>query len=420
MKYGILIMNYGSSAIRSAGYNLGDPIQCYVVRQLYKRMGISQDQIKEIELHELNTYNDEYVILPMIAVALGLGNPNPEIPLSERIIPLFISTHIAVTELTNIQIEYLKRYAPIGCRDEYSLNIMRKYGIPAYLSGCITILHERTIPKCGKKIYCIDTPKELDPYIPDDLKKNVIYDTHLIPIPSREMTKDEALEYHNKSIQRLQIYEENAALVISSRLHALVPCMAMGIPVIGVFENISYRFSWLDKYIKLYMIDEVSNIDWNPQPVNLETTKNILFSIFSQKLQDTYNKYAEISDISYFYENRTKALYGNRYHTLLQSIQRKQNEPFSYIIWGCGLIGNNVYTEMQKLYPNAKLEVAIDGYKTGTWHEVEIKKADALKEYADRFIIIAAYSAREEAYATLHELNKEEGKDFIYVGTMNG
>ena len=40
--------------------------------------------------------------------------------------------------------------------------------------------------------------------------------------------------------------------MISGGMHALVPCMAMGIPVIAAFDNLSYRF-FLAFNISLYI-----------------------------------------------------------------------------------------------------------------------------------------------------------------------
>lgn len=417
MKYGLLIQNYGKKACSMSGYNLGDGIQSFIVRKIYEYMGISKDEIQEIQLHELPNYRGDYVLLPMISMAVGIEFA--ELPLSPNIIPVFISTHFAISELTSIQVNYLKSYEPIGCRDEYSLNTMRKYGIQAYLSGCITTILDKTEKTASNnKVYFIDIPEKLKDYIPEELKENAVYDTHLIEIPNREMTVDEAEKYYNLSIERIKEYSKNACLMVSSRLHALVPCIAMGIPVIGVFDNISYRFSWLDKFIHLYAPEEFDSIDWNPQTIDLEEHKGILCDMFASQIKQAYEKHKKIYDVSYYYENRKKAEYCNRYVNLLKQIPYGSEDCFDYTIWGCGLIGNCVYEIMCKLYPNAKLSYAIDGYKTGKWHDVDIIKPEQASDSA--FIILATYSGKNEGYALFEKRHLKEGKDFIYVATTNG
>lgn len=418
MKYGIIVQNYGKKAIQMSGYNLGDGIQSYAVLELYKEMGILEDQICEIQLCDINSYNGEYVILPMISMAIGISFA--ELPLSPKIIPVFISSHFAITELSQRQIDYLKTYAPIGCRDEYSLNTMRKYGIPAYLTGCITAIFPKEAPNNSEKIYCIDIPNQLKNFIPEDYRDNVVFDTHLINIPTRPMTYNDAVNLDRIAIQRLETYKNDASIVVSSRMHALVPCMAMGIPVIAVFENISYRFSWLDKFIPFYTPDNFDTIDWNPTRIDYENIKITIKNVFENQIRMAYEKYASIYTISDFYENRIKATYGNHYRRLLSQIGKDRSESFQYIIWGCGLIGNNVYDEMLRLYPNAKLKLAIDEYKIGEWHNVCIKPSSELINYPDCFIIIATYSGKEHGYEMMKKLKKTEEKDFIYVGTTSG
>ena len=66
----------------------------------------------------------------------------------------------------------------------------------------------------------------------------------------------------------LEEYKERGRLIITSRLHALSPCMAMGLPVIGLFTNISPRMAWIDKFIKLHTIEDINDIDWNGNVIN--------------------------------------------------------------------------------------------------------------------------------------------------------
>lgn len=69
-------------------------------------------------------------------------------PPSKQIIPLFVALHINSNFkeqlLSAKSIEYLKKYEPIGCRDYYTMNILRAKGIDAFFSGCMTL----TLGRC--------------------------------------------------------------------------------------------------------------------------------------------------------------------------------------------------------------------------------------------------------------------------------
>lgn len=418
MKYGLILHNYGASASKAAGFNIGDPVQSIILEQIYDEMGIPEDKINRINLCDINTYDGEYTLLPMAGVALGVQFAT--LPLSPKIIPVFISAHFVISELSEEQVRYLQMYAPIGCRDEYSLKVMRRYNIPAYLSGCITTLFQkRADDLCGSKIYAIDIPEKLKAYIPTEWQDQIVYDTHLLPINNSPMSQQDAEKFLNDTSERLDLYKNTAKLMISSRMHALVPCMAMGIPVIAAFDNLSYRFSWLDRYIPLYTEDNFAQINWNPNVVELENKKIDIKKLLISTIQSAKEKYDLPYNISQFYEEREKSLYGNRYRNII-SKAHLENKKFEYIIWGCGLIGNTVYEIMQEKYPQATLKVAVDQYIKGTWHEVPIITPDLLIEYPECFIILSTYSGKEQGENLMKSLGKKEYEEYVSVGTING
>lgn len=66
-------------------------------------------------------------------------------PPADNIEPLLISMHFTNDKelLNNVLskegIEYLTKYGPVGTRDIETLNLLRKYDIPSYFSGCLTL-----------------------------------------------------------------------------------------------------------------------------------------------------------------------------------------------------------------------------------------------------------------------------------------
>lgn len=419
MKFGIIIHSYGNRGENSVGYNAGDAIQSMAFEQIYRMADIPESEIVEIGLDELEKYDGEYLILPMYSMAIGIGFA--PLPLSPKIIPVFISSHFAVQELSELQVKYLQTYQPIGCRDEFSLSTMHKYGIQAYLSGCGTIIFPKRSrkPDVPKALF-IDTPQELERFIPSEISKRAQYISHMLPLQKKVMTKQDAQEYYVKTEQLLQYYADEATLVVSSRMHALVPCMAMGIPVIGAFDNISYRFSWLDKFIPLYGAEDFDKINWTPEPVEYEDIKQQVQQLFADQILAAYYKYKSMYELSDFYENRNKAVYANRYKNLINTAHSYLPEKFSYRIWGCGLIGNTAYDIMQHEFPQAKFLGAIDSFVQGVWHEQQIIAPQQIDQTADEFIILASYSGKDTGYEWMNRLGKKENKDFLYIATPNG
>lgn len=433
MKYGLIYPHYGKESYRYPGYNIGDAVQTICVMQFYEALKIPQRDIVYLYLYEVNAYRGEKLIVPMVEAAVGIGFAL--LPLSPDIIPIFVSTHFAMSELTEEQVDYLKQFEPIGCRDEYGFNLMQKYGVNAYISGCMTLclsserlLRSNFVMSSGlikrqgamdRRPFLIDVPEALQDYIPNTYKRNAVILSHLMPLNSiGEMTKTDAECYFSQAEQRLYEYLTSASIVVSSRLHALVPCIAMGIPVVGVFENISYRFSWLDRLIPLYSEEDFNSINWNPEVIDVDCIILKMKELVTTCLLQQQLPSSLIEEVSSFWKRRNKSNYGNYAQGRLRDIHFELKKE--YIIWGCGLTGQSCYKMIQKYYPNAKLVAAIDTYLEGDFHGTSIKKPSFLSERLDAFIILATYAGKEDCYNKMDELGKKEGRDYVFIGTMNG
>lgn len=86
-------------------------------------------------------------------------------PPSEDILPLLVSMHISPLRkdqlLNEKGIAFLKKNGPVGCRDHYTAELLKSYGIPSYFSACVTLT-------LGKKYKVEDSEREgiyfVDPY----------------------------------------------------------------------------------------------------------------------------------------------------------------------------------------------------------------------------------------------------------------
>ena len=420
MKFAKLRMELGKSAYGTAaiGQNLGDEMMILALEHIYRAMGVPESEIVSVDFCDLSHYSGEYVLLPIlglppITTALGLHS------LSPKIIPVFISTQINcyIQDVSKNMLMTLRSYAPIGCRDENTLQKLRQACIPAYLAGCVTMVFPKRerAPKPGK-VFLVDIPDSLRLFLPKEIAETGVELSHLQPITSPE-------EYEETTRRFLTRYRDEASLVISSRLHALAPCIAMGIPVIAAVENCSHRFSFIDKYIPIYTPSRFGEIDWDPKPVEFETEKRQILELFCSQIRKAYETYHLPYTVSEFYENRTRSVYGSRYMELVQALKSSPHplrEDFSYLIWGCGLIGESTLEAVGQVFPKARLHAAVDTFVTGTWHGREIIKPERIAEYPEDFVFLAGYSLREAGYKKMRELGREEGKDFLYLGTCNG
>ena len=176
LKYGFLVST-PYPAKKEKFINLGDDIQSQAVMNLYNMMGISPDQIIPIDFNELVSYKGEYIVLP---ICYNLQTDYDLIPFSQKIIPVFIGLSLFETsKLTQQVIEYLKKYEPIGCRDEQTFRMLSSVGISAYLAGCIT----QTFPLRKKsesqnKIFLVDVPDDMEKLIPQNILRGGVRLSH--------------------------------------------------------------------------------------------------------------------------------------------------------------------------------------------------------------------------------------------------
>ena len=128
-------MKYKLLAVSTESYlNIGDYIQALASSQFLP----STDGF--IQREELNKYDgaDAKVIMN------GWYMHRPKNwPPSIKIHPLFVAFHINSLAIDSLldktSIEYLKKYEPIGCRDLYTMNLLKNKGLCAYFSGCVTL-----------------------------------------------------------------------------------------------------------------------------------------------------------------------------------------------------------------------------------------------------------------------------------------
>jgi len=251
MKYSLMIYSY------KRHFNIGDYIQSLAARQFLPRV----DQY--IDRDKLGKYAGPKTKL--IMNGWFMHNPRSWPPSSD-IVPLFVSFHLdkkAVKAVLNQEgVSYLKKYE-VGARDYSTLNLLKSKGINAFFSGCLTLtLGNSYQNKAGTDVYFVDVLYQ--PYFLGRRKRI------LLKLFGDEVCKSARWIKHNYFVRHykdedsrfqladslLRLYE-NAKLVVTSRLHCALPCLAMGTPVVFVDGGVSsdrIRFEGLDRMLNTVKI----------------------------------------------------------------------------------------------------------------------------------------------------------------------
>lgn len=140
--------------------NIGDDIQTLAAINFLKKKGITEYTF--IDREKLSDYDG--VPVKLVMNGWYMHNIN-KFPPSDKITPIFISVHINNEVLISNNVNYFKKYEPIGCRDEATVILFKKYGIDSYFTGCLTLLFDEVKEKIGGK-YLVDVNTKCN-YIPN-------------------------------------------------------------------------------------------------------------------------------------------------------------------------------------------------------------------------------------------------------------
>lgn len=386
--------------------NIGESIQFLAMDNIFRQIGLSQKDIIDISADEIMDYHGVPLLLPAKFI-LNDRPINRILPFPEGIQPIFMSSVMLRNEEIHPElIDYLKHHQPIGCRDEQARTMLRNFGIEAYLMGCFTICFpkRKSTPSNGK-VFLVDVSENLETFIPEHLKKDAIRISHAIPTRKTIITIEEDNRLNRLAAELLKRYEQEASLVITSRLHAAAPCIAMGIPVILASDNIDFRYSWIDKFTTIYTLDEYSQIDWNPKPVDTSKVKQWIPMYLKKRIDGDPTAKDELAYLDDYYMDRHRADYYGYFRRRIASIKdRFLDGKFTYIIWGAGLHSGYTYDLIREIYPNANLKAVIDKYEEGQRFGLDIIREKDLNQIQFDFAFITTKPGTLEAIAKMENI----------------
>jgi hypothetical protein len=237
---------------------------------------------------------------------------------------------------------------------------------------------KRDMKKAYNGIYCVDVSDELKKHIPSDVKEKAIFREHVF-------FNEECPDGSSEKMARLiyQEYWDNAKLVITSRLHAALPCLSAGVPVILAKDKLSYRFAFLSKYIPLYSKEDYTSINWHPKVVDMEVMKEKILKASANRVMEVFNSYSSIFEISEFYEDvdTSHTPYFEAINDAIVYLKENysQEDEFDYSIWAITQSADMICNYLEDNYPKARLKAVIDRREGIKFHN----KLSVHKEWLD-------------------------------------
>ena len=232
--------------------------------------------------------------------------------------PLFVAFHI-----NNINqphqppksLSYLKEKSlihPIGCRDYSTLSYLQKYNINSYFSSCLTTTLDRTrFTKTDQRsgvVFC-DLPALVAPKLfplnrfltqwKKYNKLNKLIKQEISSLPQSKITTTT----HSASLtttheERFSLAKDllakysSAELVITSRIHCALPCLALGTPVILIAPYDDLRYKGIGELLNHVYLDGQSITEVKINRDHAGKIKNPdNYKVFAEQLKSTCLKF---------------------------------------------------------------------------------------------------------------------------------
>ena len=296
--------------------NIGDYIQTKAVIDM-----IHPINHKVLDREGLNKFKGSK--LKTIINGWFMENPK-NWPPNNNISPLFISFHINPSAERDLlkpeSLNYLKQHEPIGCRDTYTQNLLQKNGIKSYHSSCITTTFTRDKYLTNKTqpegVIVIGAFDRLNPSIDFSsiyrlllslikypiyklkfLLKKQSFENHLrnqnLVVKRYQQITKRKISSHNQGLKLANDMLKEIAkseIIITSRIHAALPALAMGLKVIFINEGLSHknhktRTADVNKFFTTVSLEEFFI-------TNLETIqKRTDHKVYFKKIKETITKF---------------------------------------------------------------------------------------------------------------------------------
>ena len=193
-------------------------------------------------------------------------------------------------------------------------------------------------------------------------------------------------------------YIQNASLVVSSRLHCILPCAAAGIPTILTLKAKSFRYNWLENIMPIYTPETYNSINWNPRPLDFEKEKSTLLAHAASRVWAEYHRLTSRKRISEWYMNDLEDYSFESTRNAIAYMKRNWTSDSTgfYILWGVTQTADLLQDYIQENYPNMKLKGIIDMFHKQQWRGMSTVSIDII-ENNDEVVFVTVESANEYA-----------------------
>lgn len=403
MKWGLIRFDgLDENIISKTLINIGDVLQMMALEKiLFEQFNAKQEDIVYLKYYELSHYDgEEYLIVPINLLVIHDEYNIQFLSMPEKIIPIFLGISFSDTRLLDKQIDYLKKWQPIGCRDERTMLMLRRYGINAYVQGCISITYcqQKKLYVDRKKIFLVDVPAEVEQYIPIELLKRCEIVKQEIYIDPNELPEHSLRIYTEELINK---YINEAEMIITSRFHGAILGLALGIPTIVTLEEYTYRFGWLSKVLPIYTRESFKNIKWDIQAPNICGIQKQILNLAVKRIDGVNKKYRDMYELSEKLERGIKEEDENQQISLtakaIEYIDSnfKMEDEVKFSVWGINKNAEEIYNYFKNNYPAARLVAAYDMFREVEFHGIKTRYPEKFSK--DETIFVTAYIASQIA-----------------------
>lgn len=239
--------------------NLGDDLQALAARALLPRVDTVLDGSR---LDQIDGVDGDARI-----VALLSGNVYRRAdhwPPDPRLAPVCVGLHfsaenawgVPLTRLDGAGLQFLREWSPIGCRDESTLALMQQLSLPCDLTGCLTLTLPRPeVEPAAPYICCVDAPEEIVRLLKPMAAAEGI---EVRAMTHQRRGEPGSYERRMEAAQMIVDAYAGAKFVITRRLHCAMACLAVGTPVLLIYneyyEDIT-RFAPMDGMVRAMSSD---------------------------------------------------------------------------------------------------------------------------------------------------------------------
>lgn len=282
----IRLLDYTGSVFADS-FNLGDDIQTLAVSRLVPHVDgyVCREALDSV---------DAPCTVPMNGYFMNTRNWPP----SAAVRPVFFAFHLAAEAqdwlCSDASLEYLRRWQPIGCRDRGTQALLSARGVETYYSRCLslTLPRREREPESGQ-VFLVGLTPAARQAVPKALRRGAVcVDQARVRLPITDGALKRAL-----ASELLEQYRQRARLVITSKIHCAMPCIAMGIPVVFLYDasrRDDYRVQLIDELVGIHYVHQHGalarlrnywlgrRIDWSPAAVDIEPLKKDIAAGFAE------------------------------------------------------------------------------------------------------------------------------------------